>query len=87
MAKLRKEMIGAVQTGTLFGNRAISGAVDLGAQDLGLLYMDGKVRHRPTTFMGAQDLTWPFSSPNCTTTKKSESVLQPRHCSVRISII
>jgi hypothetical protein len=33
--------------------------------DLGLLYMDGKVRHRPTTFMGAQDLTRPFSSPNC----------------------
>ena len=30
MAKLRKEMIGAVQTGTLFGNRFISGAVDLG---------------------------------------------------------
>jgi hypothetical protein len=30
MAKLRKEMIGAVQTGTLFGNRVISGAVDLG---------------------------------------------------------
>jgi hypothetical protein len=29
MAKLRKEMIGAVQTGTLFGNRVISGAVDL----------------------------------------------------------
>jgi hypothetical protein len=27
--------------------------------------MDGKVRHRPTTFMGAQDLTRPFSSPNC----------------------
>jgi len=30
MAKLREEMIGAVQTGTLFGNRVISGAVDLG---------------------------------------------------------
>jgi len=27
--------------------------------------MDGKVRHRPTTFMGAQDLTRSFSSPNC----------------------
>jgi len=27
--------------------------------------MDGKVRHRPTTFMRAQDLTKPFSSPNC----------------------
>ena len=30
MAKLRKEMIGAVQTGTLFDNWVISGAVDLG---------------------------------------------------------
>jgi hypothetical protein len=29
MAKIRKEMIG-VQTGTLFGNRVISGVVDLG---------------------------------------------------------
>jgi hypothetical protein len=27
--------------------------------------MDGKVRHRPTTFMGAQDLTRLFSSSNC----------------------
>jgi len=27
--------------------------------------MDGKVRHMPTTFMVAQDLTRPFSSPNC----------------------
>jgi len=26
--------------------------------------MDGKVRHRPTTFMRAQDLTRPFSRPN-----------------------
>jgi hypothetical protein len=32
--------------------------------------MDGKVRHRPTTFMGAQDLTRPFSSPNCSTKKE-----------------
>ena len=30
MAKLRKEMIGVVQIGTLFGNRVIFGAVDLG---------------------------------------------------------
>jgi hypothetical protein len=29
MAKIRKEMIG-VQTGPLFGNRVISGVVDLG---------------------------------------------------------
>jgi len=33
--------------------------------DLGLLYMDRKVRHRPTTFMGDQDLTRPFASSNC----------------------
>jgi hypothetical protein len=45
MVKLRKEMIGAIQTGTLFGNRVISGAVDLGFRP----YMDGKLRHRPTT--------------------------------------
>ena len=30
MAKLRKKDAGAVQTGTLFGNRVISGVVDLG---------------------------------------------------------
>jgi hypothetical protein len=30
MAKLSKEMIGAVQTGTLLSNRVISRAVDLG---------------------------------------------------------
>jgi len=27
--------------------------------------MDGKLRHRPKTFMGVQDLKRPFSSPNC----------------------
>jgi len=27
--------------------------------------MDGKLIDRPTTFMGVQDLTRPFSSPNC----------------------
>jgi len=26
--------------------------------------MDGKLRHRPKTFMGVQDLKRPFSSPN-----------------------
>jgi len=34
MAKLRKEMIGAVQTGTLFGNWVISGDVDLGFRSI-----------------------------------------------------
>jgi hypothetical protein len=32
--------------------------------------MDGKIRHRPTTFMGVQDLTRPFSSPNCSNTEE-----------------
>jgi hypothetical protein len=32
--------------------------------------MDGKLRHRPTTFIGAQDLTRPFSSPNCSNNKE-----------------
>jgi len=32
--------------------------------------MDGKVRHRPATFMRAQDLTRPFSSPNCSNNKE-----------------
>jgi hypothetical protein len=30
MAKFRKRDVGVVQTGTLFSNRVISGAVDLG---------------------------------------------------------
>jgi hypothetical protein len=34
MAKLIKEMIGAVQAGTLFGNGVISGAVDLGFRSI-----------------------------------------------------
>jgi hypothetical protein len=32
--------------------------------DLGLVYMDGKLRHRPKTFMRVQDLKRPFSSSN-----------------------
>ena len=34
MAKLRKKDAGAVQTGTLFGNWVISGAVDLGFKSI-----------------------------------------------------
>jgi len=34
MAKLRKEMIGVVQTWTLFGNRVISRAADLGFRSI-----------------------------------------------------
>jgi len=33
--------------------------------DLGVVYMDGKLRHRPKTFMKVQDSKWPFLSSNC----------------------
>jgi len=33
--------------------------------NLGLVYMDGKLRHRPNTFMKVQDSKWPCSSSNC----------------------
>jgi len=62
MAKLRKEML--VQS-KLEHCLVIRSYLELYISDLGLLYMDGKVRHRPTTLMGVQDLTRPFSSPNC----------------------
>ena len=42
----------------------IGSYLELQILDLGLLYMDGKVRHRPTTLMGVQDLKMLFSSPN-----------------------
>jgi hypothetical protein len=32
--------------------------------DLSLVHMDGKLRHRPKSFMRVQDLKWPFSSSN-----------------------
>jgi len=32
--------------------------------DLGMLYMDGKLRHRPKTFMEVQDSILPFLSSN-----------------------
>ena len=32
--------------------------------------MDGKIRHRPTTFIGVQDLKRLFSSPNYSTNEK-----------------
>jgi hypothetical protein len=35
--------------------------------------MDGKMRHRPTTFMGAQDLTRSFASPNCSNNEEVRS--------------
>jgi len=33
--------------------------------DLGLVYMDEKLRHRPKTFMRVQDSKQSFSSSNC----------------------
>jgi hypothetical protein len=33
--------------------------------DLGLPYMDRKLRHKPKNFIGVQDLKRSFSSPNC----------------------
>jgi hypothetical protein len=33
--------------------------------DLNLVYMDGKLRHRPKTFMRVRDSKRPFSSSNC----------------------
>jgi len=44
--KLGEEML--VQTGTPFDYWVIIGVVDF---DLGLVYLDGKLRHRPKTFM------------------------------------
>jgi len=32
--------------------------------------MYGKLRHRPKTFMGVQDLKRPFSSPNCSNNRE-----------------
>jgi hypothetical protein len=60
-SKLRKKML-SVQTGTLFGHWVISRAVDLGFRSA--LY-GWKLRHRPKTFMGVQDLKRPFPSLNC----------------------
>jgi len=33
--------------------------------NLGLVYMDGKLRHRPKTFIRVQDSKRSFSSSNC----------------------
>jgi hypothetical protein len=43
--------------------------------DLGLVYIDGKLRHRPKTFMRVQDSKGPFSSSNCS--KKREVRICP----------
>jgi len=41
-------MLVQFQTGTPFGYLIITGVLE---SDLGPLYMDGKIRHRPKTFM------------------------------------
>jgi hypothetical protein len=38
--------------------------------DLDLVYMDGKLRHRPKTFMRVQDSKWPFLSSNYSNKKE-----------------
>jgi len=48
MAKLRKEML--VQS-KLEYCLVIESYLELYISDLGLLYIDGKLKHRPTTFM------------------------------------
>ena len=47
-AKLKKRDAGSVQSGTPFGYLIITRAVEL---DLGLVYIYGKQRYRPKTFM------------------------------------
>jgi hypothetical protein len=50
--------------------------------DLGLVYMDGNLRHKPKTFMRVKDSKGRFQVQIVATKEKSESVLQPRHFSV-----
>jgi len=38
--------------------------------DLGLVYMDRKLRHRPKTFMRVQVSKGPFSSSNCSNNRE-----------------
>jgi hypothetical protein len=38
--------------------------------DLGLVYMNGKLRYRPKTFMRVQDSKRSFSSSNCSNKKE-----------------
>jgi hypothetical protein len=38
--------------------------------DLGLVYMDGKLRYRPKIFIGVQGSKQSFSSSNCSNKRK-----------------
>ena len=61
----------------------IGSYLELQILDLGLHYMDGKLRHRPKTFMRSPRFKKAvFKSKLQTTTEKSKYILQPRHCSV-----
>jgi len=42
--------------------------------DLGLVYMDGKLRYRPKTFMRVQDSKQSFLSSNCSNKKKRHNL-------------
>ena len=80
MAKLRKEML--VQS-KLEHCSVIGSYLELQILDLSPFYMDGKIRHRPTTFMWSPRFKkGRFQVQILATTEKSESILQPRHCSV-----
>jgi len=46
--RAKRRDVDSIQTGTPFGYWIITRVVDLG---LGLVYLDGKLRHRPKTFM------------------------------------
>ena len=50
--------------------------------DLGMVYMDRKLRHRPKTFMKSKIQKGCFQLQIVETKEKSESVLQPKHYSV-----
>ena len=59
--KLRKEML--VQS-KLEHCSVIGSYFELQISNLGMLYMDEKIRHRPKTFMWSPRFKRPFSSPN-----------------------
>ena len=61
----------------------IGSYLELQILDFNLVYMARKLRHRPKTFMGESKTQFCcLEIQILATTEKSESVLQPRHCSV-----
>ena len=53
-------------------NMVIGSYLELQNLDLGLVYMDRKLRHRPKTFMRVQDSKGQFSSSNCSNNREVE---------------